>query len=130
MVEVNLVKIIIDEKKQEQFILLKEKGGSRTVPIVIGTGEALAIRMKLSRISPPRPLTHDLICQVIKALKAKVSKVVIDNLIEGVFYAKVYLTDSQGSTVIVDARPSDSIAVAVRTASSIFIEEKVFPSIS
>lgn len=130
MVEAKLTKVIIDEKKQEQLIVLQEKNGSRTVPIVIGINEALAIRMKLNKIDPPRPLTHDFICQVLDKLKIKISKVVIDDLKEGVFHAKIYLIDSSNTTTVVDARPSDSIAVAVRTGSVIFIEEKVFASTS
>lgn len=130
MVEVKLTKLIINEKKQEQLIVLKEKEGSRAVPICVGINEAAAIRLKLNKIIPPRPLTHDLICQMMEKLGIRASKIVVDDLVEGVFHAKIYLTDSKNTTTVIDARPSDSIAVAVRTDSPIFIEEKVFANIS
>ncbi len=125
MVEVRLKKIIIDEKNPEQFVVLQEKEGQRSLPIVIGITEASAIRMKLNKIASPRPLTHDLICQIIERLGLKLAKVVVDDLKEGVFYAKLHLA-GLGKTTIVDARPSDSIAVAIRSNSPIFIEERVF----
>ncbi len=130
MVEVKLTRIIIDEKRQEQLIVLKEKEGSRVVPICIGANEAAAIKLKLNKVNPPRPLTHDLICQMVKRLEVKVDKVVIDDLREGVFYAKIHLIDSRKVSTVLDARPSDSIAVAVRTGSPVFVKEEVFSSIS
>ena len=125
MVEVELNKIIIDEKRAEQLILLKEKKGRRVLPIVIGIAEASSIRLKLSGFTPPRPLTHDLLKDVFESLGATLERVVIDDLNEGTFYAKLHFKTKDGRKVIVDARPSDSIALAVRTGSSIFVEEEV-----
>ena len=125
MIEVELSKIIIDEQKKEQVIVLKEKKGARLLPIVIGIGEAIAIKMKLGGFTPQRPLTHDLILAIIGNLKVSLEKVVIDNLIDGTFHAKLYLKNHEKEPKVIDARPSDSIALAVRSKSPIFVEEQV-----
>jgi len=124
-VEMELKKIIIDEKRQDQIIVLKEKEGERLLPIVIGFLEASAIKMRLSGLVPPRPLTHDLLQLVLVALKATLEKVVIDKLEENTFHAKLYLRSATGSQHIVDARPSDSIALAVRVKAPLFAAEDV-----
>jgi bifunctional DNase/RNase len=124
MIEVELNKIIIDEKRHEQIIVLKEKGGNRRLPIIIGFLEATSIKMKLSGLKPPRPLTHDLLQSTIENLDGRLEKVVIDKLLENTFHAKLII--KQDSKLrIVDARPSDSIALAVRMNSPIFVEDEV-----
>ncbi len=126
MVEMELNKIIIDEKRQDQVIVLKEKAGERFLPIVIGFLEANAIKMKISGIVPPRPLTHDLLQAVIENLGAEIEKIVIDKLEDSTFHAKIVLkTKEGGQEKVVDARPSDSIALAVRFKTPIFVEEEV-----
>jgi len=124
MVEMELSKIVIDEKRHDQLIVLKERNGKRILPIVIGLNEASAIKLKISGFQPPRPLTHDLLHNTIKELDAVVEKVVIDKLQENTFHAKLVLKQD-GKTKIVDARPSDSIALAVRCNAPIFVEEEV-----
>jgi len=124
MIEMELSKIIIDEKRQEQVIVLKEKNGSRVLPIIIGILEATSIKMKLGGVVPPRPLTHDLFKDVIDNLGAKLEKVVVDKIEDATFFAKIIMTIN-GQTKEIDARPSDSIALAVRTKSPIFVEEEV-----
>ena len=109
---------------------MKEKGGSRLLPIVIGIAEATAIKMKLSGFTPPRPMTHDLMTSIINNLGIKLEKVVIDNLVDGTFHAKLYLNYNSNNLKIIDARPSDSIALAVRIKSPIFVEEKVLEKLS
>lgn len=129
MVEMELNKIIIDEKRQDQVIVLKEKGGVRRLPIIIGFLEASSIRMKLSGAKPPRPLTHDLLKSTIDNLEGRLEKVVIDKLLGNTFHAKLII--KQDSKIkIVDARPSDSIALAVRTKSPIFVEEEVLKQVA
>jgi bifunctional DNase/RNase len=129
MTEVELSRIIIDEEKKEQVIILKEKKGNRLLPIIIGINEAVAIRMHLGGVVPPRPLTHDLMNSLINTLGANLEKVVIDKLVDSTFHAKLYLkTDSQ--VKVVDARPSDSIALAIRTKSPIFVDETVFEKLA
>ena len=130
MVEVELSRVIIDEEKNEQVIVLKEKGGERILPIVIGVNEAVAIKMKLGGFNPPRPLTHDLIVSIIGSLEVKLRKVVIDNLMDGTFYAKLYLENNHSVLKIIDARPSDSIALALRTKSPVFVEEQVWEELT
>lgn len=129
MIPVELSRIIIDEQKREQIIFLKEKNGARILPIVIGLNEAVAIRMQLSGFSPPRPLTHDLMKSLLDTLNVTLEKVVIDKLVDSTFHAKLYLR-SNGNIKIVDGRPSDSIALAVRTKSPVFVEEEVFEKLS
>lgn len=125
MIEVQLNKIIIDEKRQEQIIVLKEKAGDRLLPIIIGLSEAASIKMKVSQIKVPRPMTHDLMKSIIEQLEAKVEKVVVDMLEANTFHAKIFITTADNRLKIIDARPSDSIALAVRTKSPIFVEDEV-----
>lgn len=129
MVEVTLSKIRIDEKSDGQVIVLKEKKGSRYLPIIIGISEVAAIKRNLSGIEPPRPMTHDLLANVLYELGARLEKVVIDKVESNTFFAKMVLkTKGRGrdKTVAVDARPSDSIALAVRVEAPIFVEDEVF----
>ncbi len=130
MVQMELSKILIDEKRTDQLIILKEKGGERVLPIVIGIAEASSIRLKLSGFNPPRPLTHDLLRSVVEHLGAKLEKVVIDKLEDSTFHAKLHFRAKDESLVIVDARPSDSIALAVRMPSPIFVAEEVLEKAS
>ncbi len=124
MIEMELNKIIIDEKRHDQVIVLKEKNGERMLPIIIGLNEASAIKLRLSGFTPPRPLTHDLLNSVISNLGGTLEKVVIDDLRQNTFHAKLYIKmDHQVKTI--DARPSDSIALAVRAKAPIFVEEEV-----
>jgi uncharacterized protein len=125
MVEMELHKIVIDEKRHDQLIVLKEKGGSRILPIVIGLNEASAIKLKISGFNPPRPMTHDLLYSTIESLEAKIEKVIIDKLEENTFHAKLVVRTESGKTKVIDARPSDSIALAVRAHVSIFVEDDV-----
>jgi uncharacterized protein len=130
MIEVELSRIVIDEAKREQVIVLKERGGQRSLPIAIGMNEAAAIKMKLSGFSAPRPLTHDLVLLIMESLNANLEKVIIDDLVDGTFHAKLYLQNAAEEPKIIDARPSDSIALAVRVSAPIFVEESVFDKLS
>jgi hypothetical protein len=125
MVEMELSKIVIDEKRHDQLIVLKEKDGSRILPIVIGLAEASAIKLKISGFQPPRPLTHDLLHDTINNLEAAIDRIIIDKLEENTFHAKIILKASDGSLKTIDARPSDSIALAVRAHAPIFVEDDI-----
>lgn len=105
-------------------ILLKEVNGNRRLPIIIGAFEAQAIALEIEGIKPPRPLTHDLLKQVIDNLGAVIMEVVIDELRENTFYAKIILEVS-ALTNEIDARPSDAIALAVRAQAPIYVSESV-----
>jgi hypothetical protein len=105
-------------------ILLKEVDGKRRLPIIIGAFEAQAIALEIEGIKPPRPLTHDLLKQLTDSLGAAVLEVIIDELRDNTFFAKIVLEVS-GFTQEIDARPSDAIALAVRSQSPIFVAETV-----
>lgn len=126
MIELELSKIKVDESKNEQMIVFREKSGTRYLPVVIGIAEVTAIKMRLSGIKPPRPLTHDLILQIVSQLKAEITKVVIDRIEQNTFYAKIYLEGPNKKEAVVDARPSDSVALALRANAPIFASEEVF----
>jgi bifunctional DNase/RNase len=105
-------------------ILLKEVNGNRRLPIIIGAFEAQAIALEIEGIKPPRPLTHDLLKQIIDNLGATIMEVIIDELRENTFYAKIVLEVS-ALTNEIDARPSDAIALAVRAQAPIYVSETV-----
>lgn len=108
-------------------ILLKEINGSRRLPIIIGAFEAQAIALEIEGIKPPRPLTHDLLKNIIDNMGAGVIEVLIDELRENTFYAKIILEVS-ALTNEIDARPSDAIALAVRAQAPIYVSESVMDS--
>jgi len=130
MIEMTLNKIRIDEKSEGQIIVLKEKEGPRLLPIIIGISEVAAIKRNLSGVQPPRPMTHDLLANIVCSLGAKLDRVVVDKIESNTFYAKLVLRPNKDAPrsrkIVVDARPSDSIALAVRLEAPIFVEEKVF----
>jgi bifunctional DNase/RNase len=124
LVEAKVSGVAMDDRYKSPVIILQEKDGERVLPIWIGGSEAHAIMAQLAGKKFQRPLTHDLLVNVIKDLKAKVLKVTITDLRDNTFYAEVLL-QRQNELVTIDARPSDSIALAVRTNSPIYIAEKL-----
>jgi len=127
--EAELSRIIINETSDQQIIVLKERYGPRSFPIVIGIVEIFAIDRRLKGIKPPRPLTHDLLASVIEGLGAKVERIVINDLRNHTFYAKILLA-LDGRTVEIDSRPSDAIALSTATNAPIYVAEHVFESAS
>ncbi len=125
MIELVLNKIKVDETRGENVIIFREKEGTRYLPVVIGASEVQSIKMKLSGVTPPRPLTHDLVLQMLAKLNVKMETVVIDRLENNTFFAKLHLTKKDGERVEIDARPSDSAALAVRAGIPIFVTEEV-----
>jgi bifunctional DNase/RNase len=105
-------------------LILNEINGSRRLPIIIGTYEAQAIALELEHIKPPRPMTHDLLVQLVRSMDAVVESIYVNALSEGTFYAQIVLAD-RGVERIQDARPSDAIAVAVRFGCPIYVDDKV-----
>lgn len=128
MVHMELSKIMITETSDHQIIVLKEKDGQRSFPIVIGLHEAWAIDRAVKGITTPRPLTHDLICNIIDGLNAGVVRIVINDLRNNTFYAKVVLIQN-GSTIEIDSRPSDAIALAMQKNTPIFVARKVLEEV-
>ncbi len=123
-VEVELSRIIINESSDQQVIVLKERHGQRSFPIVIGIVEIFAIDRRLKGLTPPRPMTHDLLDSVIKGLGAKIEKIVINDLRSHTFYAKIHLM-MNGQVVEIDSRPSDAIALGAASGAPIFVAEHV-----
>ncbi len=123
--EAELSRIIINEMSDQQVIVLKERTGERSFPIVIGIVEIFAIDRRLKGIAPARPMTHDLLASVIENLGAQIEKIVISDLRHHVFYARIHLI-LNGRTIEIDARPSDAIALGVATDAPIYVADHVF----
>jgi bifunctional DNase/RNase len=128
-VEVELSRIIINETSDQQVIVLKERHGGRSFPIVIGIVEIFAIDRRLKDIRPPRPMTHDLLENILENLGVKIEKIVIDDLRNHTFYAKIHLS-TNGRIVEIDSRPSDAIALGVATNAPLYVAEHVFEKTS
>lgn len=126
----DLARIIISENSEHQMIWLREKtGNGRTFPILIGMYEAVAIDRKVRELETPRPLTHDLLANVISSLSGMVERVVVNDLRNNTFYATLIIRQN-GKVIEVDSRPSDAIALAVRLETPIFVEEKVITQVA
>lgn len=130
LVQMEVSKIRIDERRGEQVVVLKEREGNRLLPIIIGISEVTAIKMKISGIQPPRPLTHDLLRSTITKLGARLLRIVINRLEFNTFFAKLVLHTREGAIEEVDARPSDSIALALRADAPIFVAEEVLNQVA
>jgi hypothetical protein len=136
LVEVELARVVIHQKGDQQFIHLRERNGSRGFPIVIGYNEVEEINRKLCGMQPPRPLTHDLVGRILAALGHRLRRVVINELREGTFYATLTLVPRDTGTAgteaerIVDCRPSDAIALAVQTGAPILVARDVFEAVA
>ena len=135
LLEVELSRVIIQQKGDQQYLNLKERQGSRTFSIVIGFNEVEEINRKLCGVETPRPLTHDLVARVIGAFDHRLHRVVVNDLREGTFFAFLGLVprqappDSPSDEVRVDCRPSDAIALAVQTHARIFVARHVFDEV-
>ncbi len=124
VLEVQLSRVVIQEKEDQQFIHLQEKDGHRSFPIVIGFNEAAEINRKLRGYESPRPMTHDLIARIVEAVESRITKIIISDLRESTFFATLVI-DAEDGEKYVDCRPSDAIALAVQTQARIFVARKV-----
>jgi bifunctional DNase/RNase len=124
MIEISIDSIRVSLMNYQRVVILKEKAADRYLPIWIGPAEADAIAVKLQGVAVPRPLTHDLLSSVIDTLGAAVNSIIVNDLKNDTFYAKVVL-DVDGKQVDVDSRPSDALALAVRTGVPIYVDESV-----
>jgi uncharacterized protein len=127
---VRLIEMVVESVRvhmlsSQHVVILKQSERDRYLPIWIGPSEANAIAMRLQGLSAERPLTHDLLVSVLAALGASVSRVVVTHVTEGTFHARLYLESSSGDESEVDSRTSDAIALAVRTGSPIYVDERV-----
>jgi len=124
MVEMSIESIRVSVMNHQRVVVLRENKADRYLPIWIGPAEADAIAIKLQGVSVPRPLTHDLLQAIIEAFGAKVNYIVVNDLQNDTFYAKINIS-SNGGNMDIDSRPSDAIAIAVRTGATIYAEESV-----
>ena len=124
-IEAELSRVIINESSDQQVIVIKERNGKRSFPIVIGIVEIFAIDRKLKGIKPPRPMTHDLLASTIESLGAKIEKIVITDLRNHTFYANIHL-NLDGQIIKIDSRPSDAIVLSCASGSPIFVADHVF----
>jgi uncharacterized protein len=123
-IEMELVGVRVKMPTNTPILLLRELSGRRrVVPIYIGGPEAHAIDLALSGVPTSRPMTHDLLADVIESLGAALERIVVTELREGTFYAELFLRDGSGGVQTLSSRPSDAVALAVRTGSPIFAEE-------
>src|SRR5471030_2425988 len=123
-IEMTIKGLMVDPTTNMPIVILRDKDGRRVLPIWVGIFEANAIALQIENVAPARPMTHDLLRNVIQNLKAAVEKVVVCDLQENTFYALIYLR-LNGDTLAIDARPSDAIALALRTRAPIFVEDTV-----
>ncbi len=123
-VRVDLAQIVIAENREMQLIVLRERNGERHLPIVIGMYEAHAIDRRVKGVQYQRPLTHDLLANVIEQLSGDLEKIVINDLQDGTFFAKLVVRQS-GELIEIDSRPSDAIALGVASEVPIYVEDHV-----
>jgi bifunctional DNase/RNase len=124
-IPMELSQILINEQADQQVIVLKETGGQRSFPIVIGMPEILAIDRRLKGIELPRPLTHDLLANAIVQLGGHIEKIVISDLRDHTFFAVIHVRQGD-KTVEIDSRPSDAIGLAAGLNIPLFVEDRVF----
>ena len=127
-VQMELHKIIISEMQDQQIIMLREVDGERVFPIVIGSGEAYAIDRRLKGIPTPRPLTHDLLANVIEQLGGAIEQIEINDLENHTFFARIHIRHN-GSVHEIDSRPSDAIALGIATSVPIYVAEHVLDEV-
>ena len=127
-VQMELHKIIISEMQDQQIIVLKEVDGERKFPIVIGSPEAMAIDRRLKGIPTPRPMTHDLLANVIETMGGSIDRIEINDLQDHTFFAQIHIR--QGMKIVqVDSRPSDAIALGIASVVPIFVAEHVLAEV-
>jgi bifunctional DNase/RNase len=124
MVEMKVEGLTLDPLTNMPIIILKDLAGDKALPIWVGYFEANAIALEIEKINTPRPMTHDLLNNIISSLQAKVKHILVTGLKDNTFFAEI-LVIQNGSDMTIDSRPSDAIALALRSKSPIFVEEKV-----
>jgi hypothetical protein len=123
-VEMKVEGLLFDPRSNMYILLLKEAEGTGTLPIWIGKPEADSIALALGKVATPRPLTHDLIKNLIEGLHVRVTKIVVTEIIDNTYYALIHIANGLKETLI-DSRPSDAVAIALRMLVPIFVEESI-----
>jgi bifunctional DNase/RNase len=129
MIEMDLAGVRVELPSNQPIVLLKERGGDRYLPIWIGAAEAAAIALALQGVVTPRPMTHDLLKNILEEMSVEVQRIVITELREGTFYAVISMR-RDGESYEVSSRPSDAIALAVRIHAPIYANEEVLSEAS
>ena len=129
MIEVIISGLAYDTLSNAPVVLLKERKGERVLPIWIGPNEAGSIALELSGMEYRRPLTHDLMKSIMNGLNANLQKVVVSSLKDSTFYAKFYILASENEIIEIDARPSDSIAMAIKMKAPIYVSDELDDSL-
>ena len=124
LIEMRIKGLMIDPINNMPMIILKDVGGKNVLPIWVGVFEANAIALQIEKITTPRPMTHDLLKNILAKMNAKVDKIAITELKNNTYYALIFL-NVDGREVTIDSRPSDAIALALRTSSPIYVEQSV-----
>ena len=124
MIEMKVKGLTLDPLTNMPIVILKDIEGKKALPIWVGIFEANAIALEMEQVTTPRPMTHDLIKNILEGITAHVNRVVVNDLKDNTFYAVISL-NLNGSEVLVDSRPSDAIALALRVNAPIFVEKKV-----
>lgn len=124
LIQMKVEGLLFDPRSNMYILLLKEIDGKATLPIWIGKPEADSIALALGKVETPRPLTHDLIKNITESLKIRITKITVTEILDNTYYALVCLNDGKKETLI-DSRPSDAIAVALRVSAPIFVDERV-----
>ena len=124
LIEMTIKGLMVDPITNTPIVILKDKDGDRVLPIWVGIFEANAIALQIENVATPRPMTHDLLRNIIGDLEGQVDRVVVNDLKDNTFYAIIHLT-VRGERVEIDSRPSDAIALALRTRSPILVKEDV-----
>jgi bifunctional DNase/RNase len=125
LIEMVVESVRVHMLSSQHVVILKESDQDRYLPIWIGPSEANAIAMRLQGLSAERPLTHDLTVSIIASLSCSISRVVVTHVTDGTFHARLYLEAADGTESEIDSRTSDAIALAVRTGSTIYVDERV-----
>ena len=123
-IEMTIKGLMVDPITNTPIVILRDSDGQRVLPIWVGIFEANAIALQIENVATPRPMTHDLLRNVIQDLKATVDRIVVCDVQDNTYYALIYVTRN-GESMAIDARPSDAIALALRSRAPIFVEETV-----
>jgi uncharacterized protein len=124
VVEMSIKGLMIDPVTNMPIVILRDRDNQRALPIWVGPVEANAIALQIENVAPPRPMTHDLLRNLLEELGATLQRVVISDLQDSTFYAYLQL-ERDGQVLFVDARPSDALALSLRTRAPVFVEERV-----
>ena len=123
-IEMTIKGLMVDPITNTPIVILRDREGDRVLPIWVGIFEANAIALQIENVTTARPMTHDLLRNVIQDLQASVERIVVSDVQDNTYYAMIYLARN-GETLAIDARPSDAIALALRARAPIFVEERV-----